>query len=381
MIFRGALLEIQNRLAWITRDSKNYYRFGENDFLPNEMIRVVNSSVTARACITKLSQFTQGNGFADPAIGASFANKNQNCNSALSDLSQIVAYFKCSSYRVMFNNGGEPAAFIPVPTQYIRRRGSSVFIYNDHMGENGRRNVNDRYLQEYNPEEKPQDRIKRVAAQIKNYGEQYGDIVYHFKKGIGLNHSAYPVPDYYAGLADIESDAGISQLELSNIKLGWSPSVIISGPPVDKVTKDDQGKTAWDYLGETLKGFIGPDGKKIIYLSGATEEVLPKVTTINVAEMLDATDTATDRVGRKVCRLMGVPPVLVGFETAGKLGDVQELENTMQLFKMTIIESQDLIKESLRIVWPNKNWDISPLTLWEQPKVTPNPAPNAPGTV
>jgi hypothetical protein len=373
-VFDQALLQIKNALAYIRKDHNGYYRFGEDDCLPNGILRVVNDSGTGRSCITKLSQFIQANGLVDQTVGATPANKEQTFNSVIAELSLIVSYFKCSSYRVMFNNSGEPAIIYPVPTQKLRRLGRTKFLYNDLMGEAHRMTREDKYLQAYDKDEPIQARMARISGQIEKYGEQFGDIIYHFKKGVGLYQDVYPVPDYYSGIDDIESDAGISRLELRNIKKGWRTPIIVAGAPIDKVLKDDKNKTAWDYFSDDMKKFTGEDAAYALYLSGATPETLPKVTVIPIADILDQTDKATDRLGRKVCRIMGVPPILVGFSTAGQLGNNEELLNTMNLFKMTVIESQDLIKESLRIVFPDKNWDLTTLNLWETVKPTPNEA-------
>src|SRR6187551_1233954 len=142
---------IQSALAYITKDNRNYYKFGENDCLPNEMVRAVNDSGTSRACITKLSQFTQANGLIDTNVGTSKANASQNYNSFISDLSLIVSYFKCSSFRVMFDNSGNPARVYAVPTQYLRRKGSNRFLHNELMGEPGRNTSRDKHLCEFDP--------------------------------------------------------------------------------------------------------------------------------------------------------------------------------------------------------------------------------------
>lgn len=370
-VFTQALLEIRNALAYIRKGSNAYYRFGEQDQLPNEILRVVNDSGTGSACISKLSQFIRANGLQDAALGNLPANRGQTNNSAIAELSHIVSYFKCSSYRVLYNNEGTPAVWYPIPTQKLRRYGNYTFAYNDLMGEQGYRKSDDKVTQHYNPDELVGDRMYRIERQIEKYGEQFGDIVHYFKKGVGLYRDVYSVPDYYAGIDDIESDAGITRLELRNIKKGWRTPIIVAGGPIDDTMKDEAGMTAWNRFSNDMKKFTGDDAAYAMYLPGATPETQPKVTVISVADVLDATDKATDRVGRKVCRHMGVPPVLVGFETAGKLGDVQELQNTMQLFKMSVIESQNLISESLKLVFPEKNWAMTTLNLWEQ---TPTPA-------
>jgi hypothetical protein len=233
------------------------------------------------------------------------------------------------------------------------------------MGEPQYNRSHNKHVKSFDPKELPQERLKRVSFQIKEYGEQWGDIVYHFKKGVGLYADIYPVPDYYSGIDDIQSDAGISRLEKRNIQKGWRTPVIVSTGPIDKFVKDDNGKTEYDKFSTNMKRFAGEDAAYALHLEGATDAAKPTVTTIDIADILDQTDKATDRIGRKVCRHMGVPPILVGFSTAGKLGDTQELLNTMELFKMTVVECQDLIKEALTIVWPDKNWELSKLTLWE----------------
>jgi len=370
---------VKDAIAYISKDNRNYYKFGETDCLPNEIVRAVNDSGTARSCITKLSQFIQANGTVDQVIGTSPANKEQSFNSAISDLSMIVSYFKCSSFRVLYNNSGMPAVIYPVPTQYLRRKGRTRFTYNELMGEPNYRRNEDKYLAVFDPLELPSKRLERIDRQIKSYGEQWGDIVYHFKKGIGLYQDVYSIPDYYSGIDDIESDAGISRLEKRNIQKGWRTPIIVSTGPIDKEVKDDQGKTEYDKFATNMKKFAGEDAAYALHLEGTTNEMKPTVTTINIADILDQTDKATDRVGRKVCRHMGVPPVLVGFSTPGQLGNATELQNTMELFKMTVIESQDLISESLKLVFPEKDWTLSTMSLWGAKTESGQPAEQLPG--
>lgn len=370
-IFTEAVQYIQNALAYIAKDNRNYYKFGADDKLPNEIVDRVNDSGTARACINRLTQFTQGLGFLDNGIATGKLNLMQSGNSVLYDLCLIVSYSKCVSFRVLFDNEGNPARIYPTQTQQFRRKGKKTFIYNELMGEVGYRRRDDKYLQAFDPAESVQKRIERMQSQISNYGDQYGDVIYHFKKGVGRYQDVYPIPGYYSGIDDIESDAGVSRLEKRNIQKGWKAQVFISTGPLDHNTKDEGGKTQYDKFAETVKKFTTEDASTILHLEGATNEVKPDVKIMDVAGILDQTEKATDRIGRKVCRHMGVPPVLVGFETAGKLGDIQELENTMQLFRLTVIESQELIKEALNIVFPGKSFEISPLTLWTKPNEAP----------
>ena len=271
-VFHQALISIQNALAYITRDNRNYYKYGAGDDMPNDMVRIVNSSGTGRACITKLTQFTQANGLVDATLAASKANPDQTFNSFIADLAMIGAYFKCASFRVLYNNQGLPARAYSVPTQKLRRVGSTKFIYNDLMGESNRVQSKDKHLSIFDPLEPPQKRLDRVALQIEKYGEQFGDIVYHFRKGIKLYHDVYSIQDYYSGIEDIESDAGISILERRNIKRGWKTAVIISTAPIDKEVQDQNGRTQFDKFSDTVKKFAEQDAAVAVVVGAQSEQ-------------------------------------------------------------------------------------------------------------
>lgn len=357
-------VKIYNALAYIKKEHNNYYKFGEADCLPNSIIRDINASGTARECVDKIQTFTFGGGFADPAVAALKANPNESYNKILQSFCLNQGYLEAVSFRVLINNAGEPVRSYFIPSQTLRRWGKNIFQYNPLMGEPGRDRREDRYLQAYDPAEPPAMRRERIFEQIRKYGEQLGDVVYMFNPGIGENYDIYAVPKYYSGIEDIRSDAGIAKLELRNIKKGWRPNVVISTGPMDDVTEDDNGTTQKSRFDANIKKFQGEEGASVLHLDGAVNEQKPEVKILDVADMLDQTDKATDRLGRKVCRHMGVPPVLCGFATAGQLGNNQEIINTMALFEISVFKRQEMIREALAYVWPSMNWEIKRSELW-----------------
>lgn len=364
-------LQIQNALAYIVKQSNSYYKFGEGDVLPNCIIKAVNNSGTARECVDKLQTFIYGNGFQDFNVATSEGNADETFNKVLLSFALHVSYSECVSARVVYNNAGEPVRIYPLSFQTLRRHGNNTFEYNPLMGERAKARSDTRFTKAFNAKESLDTRRERVNKQIKQYGEQFGDILYYFNKGAGTYYDIYPIPKYYSGIDDIDSDAAITRLELSNLKKHWRPQVIISTGPIDNETKDANGTTQRDRFDAAMKSFTGEEGKTILHLDGATNEAKPDVKVINTADLLDQTDKATDRIGRKVCRHMGVPPVVAGFATPGVLGNNQELLNTMALFKLTVIKRQDLIKEALNTVWPGQNFEIIPLEIWKPANETP----------
>lgn len=364
-------------LAVISKDTKGYYKFGENDDLPNRIIDDVNSSGTARQCVTRIQQFTKANGLVDSALGEQPLNNSQTSNDVISDLSLYIGYAPAVIGRVVFANDGTPMKFYPIQFQKVRKQGQ-ILIYNENFGvggANGFKKSDNIYLEEFEPitpDMTPEvrnsilaSRIKCIAEQIKGGKKQWGQIVYTFRKGVGRFYDVYPIPDYYSGIEDIQSDAKISTLEHRNVKKGWRTPVIVSTGPIDNTVKDDAGFTDQDYFDQNVEKFTGEDAASVLHLQGETNEGKPVVTTIDVAEILDATDRATDRVGRKVCRHMTVPPVLAGFATAGQLGENQELKNAIDLFRLTVVENQHMISSTLKKVFPDKNWELTTLKLFD----------------
>ena len=98
-------------------------------------------------------------------------------------------------------------------------------------------------------------------------------------------------------------------------------------------------------------------------MTAKTKEAVPVLQSFDAKAMFDAINGATDRLARKVCRHMGVPPVLIGLSTPGQLGNNQELANYMQLFVFTVLKNQKQIIEALNTIYPDKDFSIAPLQL------------------
>jgi hypothetical protein len=191
-----------------------------------------------------------------------------------------------------------------------------------------------------------------VAAQVIKHGYQVGEILYIFRKGLGRYYDIYPVPRYYASIEDLVSDGKISRLDLRNISQGFRTPVVISTGPIDDQNEDEHGKTPQDYFDESLEDFTGEDASPILHLKGSTEEFKPTVTVINLAEILDQTDRASERIAKRVARVMGVPDVLIGIAKEGQLGNVNELKNQLALFSLSLFKRQELIKGGFDLIAP-----------------------------
>lgn len=343
---------VKNAVAQIFHNKGDErYFYGELDNLPNTIIATVDNSGTATACIERLEQFIQADGFIQEGLNEAKANKSQSLLAVTSELVTNVAYLEGYALRLVFDVSGNIAKIYNVNVKTLRRKRGG-FEYNPLMGEIGEDKSETVFFPEFDAERTPAERRKQIAKQVEKYKEQKGEILYIFRKGLGKFYDVYPVPRYYASIEDLVSDGKISRLDLRNIAQGYRTPVIISTGPIDDVNKDDEGFTAQDYFDESLEAFTGEDASPILHLKGATEEAKPTVTTIDVADILDQTDKASDRIAKRVCRVMGVPDILVGIAKEGQLGNVTELKNQMSLFALSVFKRQELIKEGFDQIKP-----------------------------
>lgn len=342
---------VKNAVANIIHTAgSNYYWYGELDNLPNAIIAAVDNSGTATACVERLEQFIVADGFVAEGMDSVKANKLQTLAGLLEDLATNEVYFEGFALRLIFDNAGNIVKLYNVDVKTLRRKTLTEFEFNPLMGEFDKRETETRIYPAYDPERTPEERRRLIAKQVKNYGEQLGEILYVFRKGLGKYYDVYPIPRFYSSIEDVISDGKISRLDLRNISQGFRTPVIVSTGPIDDQNEDEDGKTAQDYFDEALQEFTGEEASPILHLKGNTEEFKPTVTTINVAEILDQTDRASERIAKRVARLFSVPEVLIGVAKEGQLGNVQEVKNQLALFALSVYKRQARIKEAFDLI-------------------------------
>ena len=343
---------VQNRIAYIQQMSPNgYVYYGESDELPNKIIEYINNSGTATSALGRKRQFVLADGFINETTNAFKVNSNQTFYDLLDDVIDNQLKLGGFALRFFYNSNGRIKKIENVPLTWIRIKNDQEFIVNPLMGEYQRSRSQDIVLKKFDITEDEKSRAQRIKAEIaKNKNLQYGELYYCFKAKLGRNYNVYPVPSFYSAIDDIISDGKISNLELRNIVQGWRTPIVISTGSIDNLNEDEDGYTQLDYFNENIESFLGEDAAPVLHLMGRTDEEKPVVTTIDMKEIVDMTEKATIRIGEKVCRLLEVPPVLVGFAKQGQLGNVQELENTMKIFNLSVINIQDFITNKLNMI-------------------------------
>jgi len=358
---------VQNRVAVIKHNKgANRYDYGLNNLLPNELLLAIESSVTASSCRETKSTFIKGKGLADKSVSSMKINATQTSNHLVSELADFSGIFRGIALKVVYNISGEPYRVYALEFENVRATDDGCYYVNDELA-NGKDLKKDRvYMDVFDSHESAQSRLRRVQQQIEDYGYQVGDIVYHYEQKAG--QKIYPKPVAWAAMEEIESDAALGRLDWRNVKKGFRPDAILTTiGGFDDTEKDESGRTEQDYFDKSLEQFCGEDASPILNITVGKKDEAPELITFDSEKLLNATTEAVDRVGRRVCRGMEVPTILIpGFARSSQLGNNNELINTMKLFSLTALDYQRLISQSLEMVFPQFDWSIEPLELIEE---------------
>lgn len=345
-------------IAEKTNTSKDYIFYGNDNVLPNKLIRYVNESGTAKKCTAEISDFIEADGFVNEATQLFQFNKEQKGDGFLSDIAMQWPLFKGFALLIKRNAKGEVGESVVLPFQKIRKSKKGGFWFNQNVG-NKALYKDSEWV--WYPEFKG---VKVDINFLKN--NRNGEIFYAFKKT--AESPFYPVPDYYAGIEDIVTSAELSKLDLELVWNGFMTSAIITfiGDP-NQTIENENGETVKEMYENQLKEFTGGyknqdgmSGRMSAFINWvASKDEAPILQTFDPKSIIDASNTKRDAINRDVCRLFGVHPVLIGFSDAAILGNQQALSNAQKQLINKVNPIQRFISDSLKKVYPNMDFAIS----------------------
>jgi hypothetical protein len=356
-----------NRVAKITHNkSAKRYDYGVGNLLPNELLKAIEASVTASSCRNRKHEFIEGKGVKDRAIASLKLNPKQTSDDLVAELSDIVGVFDGVALNVKFNSMGEPYYIYTLPFESTRKTDDGQFYINEKLQDGSDVKKDRIYFDEFDRYELPSSRLARIRCQIEEYGYQTGDVIYLFAKKAG--QSEYPIPGAWSGMEEIEADAALGKLDWRNVKKGFRPDAILTTiGEIDDEDEDEAGRTEQWYFDQNIKQFTGEDAAPIMHINVNSADQRPQLDTFSQEKLLNATTEAADRIGKRVCRSMDVPHVLIpGFAQQGQLGNTQEMLTALKLFGNSVGRKQRIVSRALEQVFPQFDWSIEPLVIIEE---------------
>lgn len=334
--------------------------YGKGNKLPQEITKVFLGSPTARRCWLKLKKFIQADGFANATAAAVQVNPKQKADDLLPLLAWDAAVFGIA-LRVKYNLAGEVAEVYHVPFHTVRKLDDGRFLVNATLGTDNHKADQDEVLDAYDPSPKA---VKRALAQVGiDKKPQPGQILYLFEETSA--HPHYPEPAAWAGKEDMLSDTEIPRADHNAIRKRVKPNIAVYFPyQIDDVAKDEDGLTDWDKIDETVRQLTDPEGEgDAVVIDGESKEAAPQLISIDSMKPTLSMDAKSDTITKRVCRHMGLHPVLIGLDTAGQLGNTQQLLNIIQLTQQEVLDAQGMIQRAFQLLLPAFDWTISSLNI------------------
>lgn len=342
----------------IKNESKGIYLFGKNNQLPNNLMKWVLDSGTAKRAVSKRAAYISADGFVDEVAANFKVNDLQSADKILTEIAGYQSYFK--GFALHVKRSAEGIRVKTISFQDIRKRLDGKFSYNATYSAAKFDATKEQIISAFKG-------VRPLTEFELNEIRANGEIIYAYHRN--ADNPQYPIPDYYAGIEDIRTSSELQKFDFESVTNAFLPSAILTlVGNLDDSQKDESGRTEKDYFDETLEQFTGnvknAEGKsgrmRLMVTTARTKEEIPSLQTFDAKAIVDASNTKRDIIDRAVCRLFGVNPALVGFSDAAILGNQQALSNASNEMCNDVISDQQLITEIFAMLYPEiTNWDIT----------------------
>lgn len=333
-------------LASITKNVKfNILNYGKNNNFPQELIRAVNNSPTARACAKSHAKFIAGDGFVldetDPF--ETILASRYLTSELLARMSYDYAYFETICLHLQFNIKGELVAMKHVDASTVRlgepeqdgviRRCKISSNWEETSGKYAYLNTPVEY-DLYDP-----IHTKETIASMQDpaaFQAWRGAIVYAKRYAPGQPY--YVTPSWSASLNWAYADGEIQNFHANNIDNAFMPSVLVYVPGELKGTMPN-GKTKKEGFKEHLEDELGgsKNAGKMAVLYGK-EGSQPTITQFNANSNHELFISLSNLITEAITRAFQIPQILAGIKTAGQLGTSNEISNSIELYYNTVIK-------------------------------------------
>ncbi len=366
-------------------DDKALILYGINNLYPNDLIVDIQNSLTAFDAVDRLQQFIQGDGWARTDLynpSKEMANLDQTFDEVLAEIAGQVAYFQAFSLQVFYNSATGLVQYVrTIPFEKLRKRVDGTIVYNPRYGVDGAKDVNNKTDEDnifYTPYDRsePEKKKDQIAARVKflnslkpkereRYSDAHVEIWYVMPEKPG--QYVYPVPSWSGGVDDVKAEYELAKFQAATLQNGFHLSKLICIPNDDKQdVVNEAGKTVGDNVDELISAISEKKGSKsagstLVWTSNDPNSI--KVEQLQVMPEIDKLISLQEANSKRVTRAFGIPPVLVGIDTAGALGNVQQLKTHFDMFNLRLSPTQRMIERTFNELYPNYKWEIKQLNM------------------
>lgn len=349
---KSLTVEIEPRIAVKKNTVFGIQNYDSDNAYPQNIEELIASSGTATSCTEKLATFIKGEGLKDPNFYKAKINRKGN---TVDQLQSLVANdgstFNGFAIHVNFNLNGKCVEANIIPWPHVRftwedEQGCfKVAVYDD-WNRVKRNTINRKkidYFDLYNPALAVQSMIELGAA---NYKGQ----VYLYTN----RPNTYPLSTIDAVREDVVTDAEIKLFKSRNITTNFMASHVFTFVGVTE--EKQQLKKV-----EELKRFQGAKkgGKIFVNFLAKKEEapIIDPVVTNNMDKAYQYTEESTqDNIRQR----FNIPSILIGKETAGKLGGSAEVINAIKMYNAHTKNWRMVVEQAFKEIFSNWETPICP---------------------
>jgi hypothetical protein len=353
-------------------------KWGDNNLLPQEMLRILYDSGTATTCVERLGLFIGGKGFASDVTAKTMANPTQTLNQVFAEAAAISAVDIGVAYIIRFTYGGEVGEVFAAEVDCLRReKDGDRFVINPKLATGSMPVLHNQVYLRYDPLATPAEISEQVIAAAGSEAGYWGHVWFNFTAKMGRKR--YPFPAWWSAKEAVEADAEAPKYDLKQFRDGFFPDAILSvvgkkfgdvplndgWTPSEGQTQDDEPMTKSPdliALENNIKALKGSQTRSGVMINVVEEkEELPQIDFIDKGPNSKGLTDATNRIEGRVYRRFGVPPVLCGVSEPGVLGSNQQIVNSIQLFGLVVNPRRELCVEPLEKLFPGLDFTVTPL--------------------
>lgn len=344
----------------------NIQKYGEDNLYPQTFANIVRASASGYECIDRLTDFIEGNGFADVAFSEYVVNRRGDTMDDIhTKLCQDLAMFSGIAIHVNYNVFGEIVEMQHVPFENCRLEEADVNGYVSHIavhpdwtGQKTRAGKTIRvckeeidYIHVFNPLKPVVLAQIEAAGGIDNYR---GQILWLSMYG----KYEYPVGKGDKVATEMSTDEGLANVKYRNVRCNFLPSTMI-------ITKRGSATTDTDEDGESIR--FDEDGisdaltkiqgdtnvGKIMEVTVEADEEKPEIINLD-SKNYDKEFTVTDSsVTERIYSAFGQEPwYCIRIGKVGFSGDI--LYDAFEYYNSIVSRQQRFIERAISKIF--KNW-------------------------
>lgn len=290
--------------------------------LPALVDDAIAVSQTLSAAVDKLTMFIRGGGL-DAPLG--------DFNEKLDELALSLAKYNMLAIELIEDAEGHVIDFNPVSPRFIR------FFSNDEGEVVGCAKIVD----------EQRNTIERHPLYDVGVGDgvKYSHENRIMVRGIFDPALIYPVPLATQVLLDAFVELSAKKSTLRDAKFGFAPDTIIFEYSNSASKEEDEFLQRYD---DPYSAFAGSDAAKIMRIEYTNPDFKPEIVQLDKKNIAQEYDRVLETAKANIFRRFGIPEVLYGIPTAGKLGSVQEMRDAIYYTEHFIVRRyRDIIERAL----------------------------------